>query len=175
MIVKGTASSTKTNNKTSLLNPPQSRKCSTLTDDLFPTPRDIVDSMDIRKKVETGQGLALSVCWSSMGWRGSTACCCGFSEMCSDGARCSGQRNIHGWPGILKGVPNAIFSYEEVLRAIGDLTRPALEESDTDEEKEGTRQSLIRKMGRNKLWSWILPPMVRYLRPNYDPTSSQLN
>ena len=36
-------------------------------------------------------------------------------------------------------MPNAIFSYEEVLRAIG---RPALEESDTDEEKEGTRQSL---------------------------------
>ena len=43
------------------------------------------------------------------------------------------------WLGRLKGVANAIFSYEEVLRAIGDLTRPALENSDTDEESEGTR------------------------------------
>ena len=68
--------------------------CSTLTDNFFPTPRDIGDSMDIRKK---GGLLALSVCWSSMGWWGSTACCCGFSDMCSDRARCSGHRNISTW------------------------------------------------------------------------------
>ena len=34
---------------------------------------------------------------------------------------------------------NAIFSNEEVLRAIGDLMRLELDESDTDEESEGTR------------------------------------
>ena len=49
------------------------------------------------------------------------------------------HRDIHGWPGILKGVANAIFSYEQVLRAIENLTRLELEESDTDEESERTR------------------------------------
>ena len=33
---------------------------------------------------------------------------------------------------------NAIFSYEDVLKAIGDLPRLELEESDSDEESEGT-------------------------------------
>ena len=51
----------------------------------------------------------------------------------------AGHRNMPGWPGILKEAANAIFSYEEVLRVIGDLTRLALEQSDTDEESEGTR------------------------------------
>ena len=119
--------------------------------------------MDIRKK----GGLTLSVCWSSMGRQGSTASCCGFSNIRSDGAPCSSRPSKYTC--ILKGVANAIFSYKQVLKAIGDLTRPELEESDSDEESEGTRAE-IRKMSRNKLWSWILPPMVRYLRPNYDPT-----
>ena len=44
------------------------------------------------------------------------------------------HQNMHGWPGILKEPANAIFSYKEVLRAIGDLPRPELEEFDTDEE-----------------------------------------
>jgi len=45
---------------------------------------------------------------------------------------------MHEWLGILKGVANAIFSYEDVLRVIGELPRLKLEESDTDEELEGT-------------------------------------
>jgi hypothetical protein len=48
------------------------------------------------------------------------------------------HRNMHEWPGILKGVANAIISYEDVLRAIGDLPQLELEESDTDDESEGT-------------------------------------
>jgi hypothetical protein len=43
----------------------------------------------------------------------------------------AGHRNMHEWPGILKGVANAIISYEDVLRAIGDLPRLELKESDT--------------------------------------------
>ena len=31
------------------------------------------------------------------------------------------HQNMHRWPGILKGVAKAIFSYKEVLRAMGDL------------------------------------------------------
>ena len=40
------------------------------------------------------------------------------------------HQNMHGWPGILKGV---------VLRAMGDLMRLELDESDTDEESERSR------------------------------------
>jgi hypothetical protein len=40
--------------------------------------------------------------------------------------------------GILEGVANAIFSTEDILKAIGDLPQLELEEeSDTDEESEG--------------------------------------
>ena len=48
------------------------------------------------------------------------------------------HRNIHEWPGILKGVANAIFSYEDVLKVIEDLPRLESEESDSDEESGGT-------------------------------------
>jgi hypothetical protein len=45
---------------------------------------------------------------------------------------------------LLEGVANAIFSTEDILKAIGDLPRLELkEESDTDEESEG-----ISYMGR---------------------------
>ena len=82
----------------------------------------------------------------------------------------AGHRNMHGCPGIFKGMANAIFSYQEILSAIGDLTRLELQESDTDEELEGHRQSLIRKMSRNNsgpgsylLWHDIYDPITTRL------------
>ena len=97
--------------------------------------------MDIRKKGGTGQGLALSACWSSMGGGGAPRNVFVFWRyaLMEPLVPAAHQNIMHGWPGILKEPANAIFSYEEVLRAIGDLPRAALEEFDTDEESEGTR------------------------------------
>jgi len=99
--------------------------------------RDIGDPMDIRKKGGTGQGLALFVCGSSMGrqeapcdivvfWRHTLIPLFQLAiEIC-----------MSGWVYILKWVPNAIFSYEDILRVIGELPWLKLEESDTDKESE---------------------------------------
>jgi len=101
--------------------------------------RDIGDSVDIRKKGGTGQGLALFVCGSSMGRQEAPRDIVVFRRYAlTDSLVPASHRNMHEWPGILKGVANAIFSYEDVLRAIGELPWLKLEESDTDEESEGT-------------------------------------
>ncbi|KIK01825.1 hypothetical protein K443DRAFT_660210, partial [Laccaria amethystina LaAM-08-1] len=103
--------------------------------------RDIGDSINIRKKGGTGQGLALFVCGSSMGRQGAPCnvevlrryCPISFNSdkgyALTDPLVPAGHRNMHEWPGILKGVANAIISYEDVLRAIGDLPRLELKES----------------------------------------------
>jgi hypothetical protein len=79
--------------------------------------RDIGDSVDIRKKGGTGQGLALFVCGSSVGRREAPRDIAVFRIYAlTDPLVPAGHRNMHEWPGILKRVANAIFSYEDVLR-----------------------------------------------------------
>ena len=101
--------------------------------------RDIANSVDIRKKGGTGQGWALFVCGSSMGRQEAPRDIVVLRRYAlTDPLVPTSHWNIHEWPGILKGVANAIFSYDDVLKAIGDLPLLELEESDSDEESEGT-------------------------------------
>lgn len=102
--------------------------------------RDIANSVNIRNSGGTGQGLALFVCGSSMGRQEAPRDIVVLRRYAlTDPLVPAGHRNMHEWPGIVKGVANAIFSYEDVLRAIsGDLPRFESEESGSDEDSEGT-------------------------------------